>query len=645
MTTKIEEIIEDVKPWDPIAKNLIKWHEDEIEDNFGHYKFNSFPKLKEQTKIMNTILEAIGDTPLVKLNRIPIEYGIECNIYGKCEFLNAGGSIKDRIAIKMLEMAEQSGRLKPGMTVIEPTSGNTGIGLALGCAIKGYRCIIVMPERMSKEKEMTLRALGAEIVRTPNHAHYDSEDSHIGRAFKLKKEIPNSIVLDQYKNCTNPMAHYEGTAEEIIDALDGKVDMVVIGVGTGGSITGISRKLRKRCPQCIIVGVDPQGSVLSTGTHGKQEEHVHHEKYQVEGIGYQFVPSVLEMKDIDQWLSNDYMPIPIQQEKSLYPKETFNIPQIYNPEIKPEESFQIIQKPWKSKPFKPLKRCRIISNISEAIGNTPLIKLQKIPKKYGIKTEILIKCEFLNAGGSVKDRIALKMIEMAEKEGKLKSGYSTVIEPTSGNTGIGLALMCAIRGYRCIIVMPKKMSLEKEVILRSLGAIIVRTPTEKGHYEEDSHIGVALRLQKEIPGSIILDQIIAVDPEGSILANPKCKETKHYDIEGIGYDFVPAVFDRSLVDYWVKTKDVGSFYIARELIKEEGLLCGGSSGSNVLAALGISKYLGNDCNRIVTIAPDSIRNYMSKFLDDDWMKAKGYLFNNNKEFNLDENIVILTNEN
>uniref|UniRef100_A0A914N1I6 cystathionine beta-synthase n=1 Tax=Meloidogyne incognita TaxID=6306 RepID=A0A914N1I6_MELIC len=753
--SQIEEMA-DIKPWDPQAKELIKWHEDEVEDNFGHYKFASL--IKEQPKILNSMLEAIGNTPLVKLNRIPEEYGIECNIYGKCEFLNAGGSIKDRIAVKMLEMAEQSGRLKPGMTVIEPTSGNTGIGLALACAIKGYRCIIIMPARMSREKEVTLKALGAEIIRTPNNAHYNSPDSHVGRAFKLRKEIPNSIVLDQYKNCTNPLAHYESTAEEILDALDGKVDMVVIGVGTGGSITGISRKMRKRCPQCIIVGVDPQGSVLSSGTHGK-EENSHHERYQVEGIGYQFVPSVLDMNDIDRWektedaetfqmarelhlkegilcggssgailvgalraakqlkkgqncvfllpdgarnylnkflsdewmLSNDYMPEPPPQ-KPLYPKTTFSIPEVYNPESKATESFQIVTKPWKSNPFIPLKRCRLIKNISEAIGNTPIVKLFKLPKKYGIEAEILVKCEFLNAGGSVKDRIARKMIEMAEADGKLKTGYSTVIEPTSGNTGIGLALMCAIRGYRCIIVMPEKMSLEKEVILRSLGAEIVRTPTEKGHSDADSHIGVALRLQKEIPGAIILDQyrnegnpfahyegtaeeilwacdgkldalvigtgtggtlsgvakrvkevvpeckIIAVDPDGSILANPKCKETKAYDVEGIGYDFVPAVLDRSLVDYWVKSKDAASFYIARELIKEEGILCGGSAGSNVLAAMGIAKMLGPTCRRVVTIAPDSIRNYMSKFLDDEWLNAKGHIPTEN--FDLTENFVI-----
>lgn len=171
-----------------------------------------------QQKIKDSILEAIGSTPLIKLNRIPQEYGIECNVCkylfyyviiitvdviftlisdGKAEFLNAGGSVKDRIAVRMIEIAEQTGRLKPGMTVIEPTSGNTGIGLALVCAVKGYKCIIVMPERMSKEKEVTLKALGAQIVRAKDDAPYDSPESHIGIAFKMHSEMPDSILLDQ----------------------------------------------------------------------------------------------------------------------------------------------------------------------------------------------------------------------------------------------------------------------------------------------------------------------------------------------------------------------------------------------------------------------------------------------------------------
>jgi cystathionine beta-synthase len=234
-----------------------------------------------EKKILDNILQAIGRTPLVKLNRIPKEYGLECNLYGKCEFLNAGGSIKDRIAVRMFELAEESGQLKPGMTVIEPTSGNTGIGLALACAVKGYRCIIVMPTKMSHEKEATVKALGAEIVRSDDDAPYNSDRSHIGIAFKLHKEIKNSIIFDQYINCANPMTHYESTAEEILESLDGKVDMVVIGAGTGGTFTGVAKKFEKKIPNCKVIGVDPVGSVIA----GSDSESAGHH-FEVEGIGY-----------------------------------------------------------------------------------------------------------------------------------------------------------------------------------------------------------------------------------------------------------------------------------------------------------------------------------------------------------------------
>ena len=168
--------------------------------------------------ILNNILGAVGNTPTVKLNRIGSE--LDCDLYGKCEFLNAGGSVKDRIGLKMVEKAEAEGRIKPGDTLIEPTSGNTGIGMALVAAVKGYRMIITMPEKMSKEKEVVLKALGAEIVRTPTEAAWDDPESHIEVAKKMQSEIPNSHILDQYKNPANPDAHYEGTAQEILDDFD-----------------------------------------------------------------------------------------------------------------------------------------------------------------------------------------------------------------------------------------------------------------------------------------------------------------------------------------------------------------------------------------------------------------------------------------
>jgi cysteine synthase A len=315
----------------------------------------------------------------------------------------------------------------------------------------------------------------------------------------------------------------------------------------------------------------------------------------------------------------------------------------------------------------------LFKNILDTIKNTPTVRLNSIGKD--LDCELYAKCEFLNAGGSLKDRIGVRMIAEAEKEGRIKPG-DTIIEATSGNTGIGLALACAVKGYKLIVTMPEKMSMEKEVVLQSLGAKIVRTKTELAHDHPDSMMGTAERLHKEIPNSHMLDQyinsanpdahyhdtggeiledfgkdldmvvigagtggtitgiakrlkeeipditIVGVDPYGSILAGGD--EVFDYYVEGIGYDFFPDVFDPSIVDEWVKTADKESFLMARRLIKEEGLLVGGSSGSAVWAALQVANRLKRN-QKCLVILPDSIRNYMSKFVDDDWMKGKGFL--------------------
>ena len=211
----------------------------------------------------------------------------------KCEFFNAGGSIKDRIGYNMVLEAEKTGRIKPGDTLIEPTSGNTGIGLALAAAVKGYKMIITMPEKMSKEKEVGLKALGAQIVRTPTEAAWDSPESHIEVAKKINNEIPHSHILDQYSNQANPDAHYHYTGSEIIKEFD-SLDMVVSGVGTGGTITGVAKKLKEVYPDIQIIGVDPYGSILGGGNEVCS--------YKVEGIGYDFFPEVLDNNIIDRYI-------------------------------------------------------------------------------------------------------------------------------------------------------------------------------------------------------------------------------------------------------------------------------------------------------------------------------------------------------
>lgn len=254
--------------------------------------------LAKSPKILPNILKKIGDTPMVRINKIGKNFGLKCELLAKCEFFNAGGSVKDRISQRMVEEAERAGVLKPGDTIIEPTSGNTGIGLALAAAVKGYRCIIVMPEKMSMEKVDVLRALGAEIVRTPTNARFDSPESHVGVAWRLKNEIPNSHILDQYRNINNPVAHYDSTAEEILEQCDGKLDMLVASAGTGGTITGIARKLKEKCPGCKIIGVDPEGSILAEPEELNRTELT---AYEVEGIGYDFIPTVLDRTVVDKW--------------------------------------------------------------------------------------------------------------------------------------------------------------------------------------------------------------------------------------------------------------------------------------------------------------------------------------------------------
>lgn len=276
-----------------------KWHLGADPASSPHSKKTPGPR----PKILPNILSAIGNTPLVRLNNLPKSCGLRCEMLAKCEFLNPGGSVKDRIAFRMVEDAEKQGLLKPGDVIIEPTSGNTGVGLAMAAAVKGYRCIIVMPEKMSNEKVNTLRALGAEVLRTPTAASFDSPEGLIAVAQRLKKEIPNSIVLDQYRNPGNPLAHYDMTGQEIFDACDGKIDMIVLSAGTGGTITGVARKIKELCPNAVVVGVDPLGSILAEPAELNKTDVSF---YEVEGIGYDFIPTVCDRSVVDMWKkSND----------------------------------------------------------------------------------------------------------------------------------------------------------------------------------------------------------------------------------------------------------------------------------------------------------------------------------------------------
>lgn len=244
----------------------------------------------------NNILEVIGNTPLVRLNRLT--RGIRATVLAKLEYLNPGGSIKDRIGVTMLEAAEREGRIKPGGTVIEGTSGNTGMGLALAAAIKGYRCIFTMPDKMSREKIDSLRALGAEVIVTPTQVEHHDPRSYHSVALRLSREIPNSIFPNQYDNPANTQAHYETTGPEVWEQTEGRVTHVVAGVGTGGTITGIARFLKEKNVNIRVIGADPQGSIFAEMFRTGKKPQV--QPYKVEGIGQDEMPANLDFSVIDE---------------------------------------------------------------------------------------------------------------------------------------------------------------------------------------------------------------------------------------------------------------------------------------------------------------------------------------------------------
>jgi cystathionine beta-synthase len=250
-------------------------------------------------RVYDDILQTIGKTPLVRLKRLG--RGLPCPVYAKVEFFNPGGSVKDRIAVNMIEEAERSGRLKPGGTVVESTSGNTGLGLAIVCAKKGYKSIFVMPDKMSQEKIQLLRAFGARVVITPTAVAPEDPRSYYNVAKRLVAETPNAILANQYHNPENPRSHYLTTGPEIWEQTGGQVTDVVIGIGTGGTISGVGRYLKEHNPDIRIVGVDPVGSLLlETWQQGGIPEDAHPKTYKVEGIGEDFLPSTLDLSVIDE---------------------------------------------------------------------------------------------------------------------------------------------------------------------------------------------------------------------------------------------------------------------------------------------------------------------------------------------------------
>ena len=242
-------------------------------------------------QIHDTIVDAIGNTPLVRLGRLHPPG----NLVAKVEYMNPGGSVKDRIGLGMIERAEELGLLKPGGTIVEPTSGNTGVGLALVAAIKGYKLVAVMADKQSKEKQDLLKAYGAEVVVCPTDVEPDDPRSYYSVADRLTAEIPGAYRPDQYSNPANPQAHYESTGPEIWEQTDGRVGVYVAGVGTGGTITGTARFLKEKNPDIMVVGVDPEGSIYTAATESDVTT------YLIEGVGEDFWPEAFDPSVVDRY--------------------------------------------------------------------------------------------------------------------------------------------------------------------------------------------------------------------------------------------------------------------------------------------------------------------------------------------------------
>ena len=241
--------------------------------------------------IYDSLLDAVGRTPLLRMDRLARD--LSCTMLGKLEMLNPGGSVKDRIGLRMIEQAEQDGLLQAGGTIVEPTSGNTGVGLAIAAALKGYRCIFTMPDKMSQEKVALLRAYGAEVVITPTSVAPESPESYYRVADRLTDEIPGAFQPNQYHNQRNPDSHYETTGPEIWEQTEGKITHFVVSVGTGGTVTGVGRYLKEQNPDVVVVGADPEGSIFTSDEVAP---------YLVEGIGKDSWPETLDRDVIDRWV-------------------------------------------------------------------------------------------------------------------------------------------------------------------------------------------------------------------------------------------------------------------------------------------------------------------------------------------------------
>ncbi len=255
--------------------------------------------IKRNERPYDNVLETIGWTPLIRLHRVT--RGIRTPVYGKPDFFNPGGSVKDRIGLPIIERAEREGKLKPGGTIVEGTSGNTGVGLAIAAALRGYKCIFTLPDKMSQEKVRLLKAFGAEVIVTPTAVAPDHPDNYVMMAKRIAEETPNAILANQFYNQANPDAHYATTGPELWEQTEGKITHFVASAGTGGTITGVGRYLKERNPNIKIIAGDPTGSILAEYWRSHGEHKIEGSPYKVEGIGQDKIPGTLDMSLLDEY--------------------------------------------------------------------------------------------------------------------------------------------------------------------------------------------------------------------------------------------------------------------------------------------------------------------------------------------------------
>ena len=255
--------------------------------------------LPRNTRPYDSVLDTIGWTPLIRLSRVT--RGVVTPVYAKAEFFNPGGSVKDRIGVPIIERAEKSGELKPGGTIVEGTSGNTGVGLAMAAALKGYRCIFTMPDKMSQEKVRLLKAFGAEVIITPTAVPPDHPDHYVVMAARIAKETPNAVLANQFYNPANPEAHYETTGPELWEQTEGRITHFVAAAGTGGTISGVGKFLKEKNPNVKIIGGDPVGSILAEYWRSKGARKPEGVPYKIEGIGQDKIPGTIDMSVIDDY--------------------------------------------------------------------------------------------------------------------------------------------------------------------------------------------------------------------------------------------------------------------------------------------------------------------------------------------------------